>query len=92
LPVVGVFLALISSFFGWNRIKRALEKPETRSQSFPRHVPDSLVTGEFQQLPPRQVPASVIEGTTNLLDKQWTNKQEKEKVPISNRRNTNNFD
>jgi ribosomal protein L40E len=92
LGSLGILLALISSFFGWNRIKRALEKPEIRSQSFPRYVPDSLKTGEFQELPPHKVPASVTEGTTNLLDEEWTNHRGKEKVPISNRRNTNNFD
>jgi hypothetical protein len=93
LGSLGMLLALISSFFGWNRIKRALEKPETRSQSFPKYVPDSLKTGEFQELPPPlKVPASITEGTTNLLDEEWTNHREKEKVPVSNRRNTNNFD
>lgn len=84
-------LALISSFFGWNRMKRALEKPETQARHISRHIPESLETGEFHELPPRKVPASVTEGTTNLLDEEWTNRREKEKVPIANRRNTNEF-
>lgn len=92
---LGILLALISSFFGWNRINRALKKPEPRSQPIPRHVPDSLKTGEFQELPPPpppKVPASVTEGTTNLLDEEWTTYREKEKVPIPNRRNTSDLD
>ena len=89
---LGILLAIISSFFGWNRLKRALEKPETQTRHIPRHTPESFNTGEFQELPPRRVPASVTEGTTNLLDEEWTNRREKEKVPVSNRRNTDNFD
>lgn len=74
-------------------MKRALEKPETQVQHIPRYVsPESLETGEFQELPPHRVPASVTEDTTNLLDEEWTNRREKEKIPVSNRRNTNNFD
>ncbi len=89
---LGVLFALISSFFGWNRMKRALEKPENQTRHISRHVPESLDTGKFQELPPRRVPASVTEGTTNLLDEEWTNRRGKEKVPVSDRRNTNNFD
>lgn len=89
---LGILFALISSFFAWNRSKRALEKPETQMPHSPRHFPESLETGEFQALPPRQTPVSVTEGTTNLLDEEWLNRREKEKVPISNRRNTNNLD
>ncbi len=86
-------LGLISSFFGWNRLKRALEKPETTNtnQHIPRHVPESIETGEFQELPPHQPIASVTEGTTNLLDEKWTNQHEKEKVPVSRKRDTNNL-
>lgn len=82
-------LAIISSLFGWNRLKRALEKPENEVRHFPRQVSESLETGEFYELPPRQTPASVTEGTTNLLDQEWTNRTEKEKVPVRSQRNTN---
>lgn len=83
-------LAIISSLFGWNRLKRALEKPENEVRHFPRQVPESIETGEFYELPPpRQTPASVTEGTTNLLDQEWTKRTEKEKVPVLNQRNTN---
>jgi len=87
---LGILFAILSSFFGWNRLKRALEKPETRTVH--RRFPESLETGEFQELPPRKVPASITEGTTNLLDEEWTNRREKEQVPVLERRNTNNFD
>jgi hypothetical protein len=86
----GMLFALITSFFGWNRLKRALEKPETQRPSIPRNIPESLETGEFQSLPPRRAPASVTEGTTNLLNEEWGD--QREKVPVSNRRDTNNFD
>lgn len=86
-------LALVSSSFGWNRLKRALEKPETQTQNIPtRQIPESRETGEFEVLPPRQPAASITEGTTNLLNEEWINQREKEKVPISRKRNTNNFD
>jgi hypothetical protein len=88
----GMLLAIISSLFGWNRLKHALEKPENAARPISRRVPDSLDTGEFEVLPPLKTPASITEGTTNLLDEEWTNRREKEKVPVSNRRNTNNFD
>ena len=88
---IGMLFAIMSLFFGWNRLKRALEKPETTTQNIPRHIPESLETGEFDALPPRRVPASVTEGTTNLLDEEWTNRRAKEKIPVSNRRNTNDL-
>lgn len=89
---LGILLAVISSFFGWNRLKRALEKPENPAPYIPRSVPESLETGEFPELPYRKVPASVTEGTTNLFDEEWVNRRETEKVPVPNRRETNNFD
>lgn len=91
---LGILFSIMSSFFGWNRLKRALEKPETQAQNIPRpDVPESLETGEFEALPPsRTAPASVTEGTTNLLDEELTNKREREKVPVSRgRRDTNEF-
>lgn len=89
---LGILFAVISSFFGWNRLKRALEKTETQPRYLPRPAPKSFDTGEFFQTPPSKVPASITEGTTNLLDAELFNQREKEKVPVSNRRNTNNFD
>ena len=88
----GILFAVMSSLFGWNRLKRALEKPETQVQHIPRRVPESIETGEFEELLPRQPVASITEGTTNLLDEEWTKKREKEKVPVSSRRNTNDLD
>ena len=87
-----VIVTMLSSFFGWNRLKRSLEKTETERQQIPRHIPETIQTGEFKELPPRQPVASVTEGTTNLLDEEWTNRREKEKVSISRKRDTNNFD
>ena len=89
--LIGLF-AIISTLFGWNRLKRALEKPENQMRHIPRHIPGSFETDEFYELPPREVPMSITEGTTNLLDEEWTNRRAKEKVPISKPRNTNNFD
>jgi hypothetical protein len=89
---LGILFAVISSFFGWNRLKRALEKTETQPLYLPRHVPKSFETGEFFETPSSKAPASITEGTTNLLDAELFNQREKEKIPISNRRNTNNFD
>lgn len=88
---LGMLFAIISSFFGWNRLKRALEKPESEPHYIPGHIPESLEKGEFQELPPRKVSASITEETTNLLDENWTNQREREKIPVSNRRNTNDF-
>ncbi len=93
-PLGFMFLVgIISSFFGWNRLKRALEKPETEPQHIPQHIPvESIETGELEELPPRQAVASVIEGTTNLLDEEWIQKPKREKVPVSRKRETNSFD
>ena len=89
---LGMLFAVISSLFGWNRLKHALETPENVARPISRRSTESLTTGEFEQLPPRQTPASITEGTTNLLDEDWANRRKKEKIPVSNRRNTNNFD
>ncbi|MGI8543578.1 MAG: hypothetical protein ACR2MD_08875 [Aridibacter sp.] len=35
----GMLISIFLSFFGWNRIKRALEKPETVNEHTPRHIP-----------------------------------------------------
>lgn len=85
--------AILCSFFGWNRINRALSKPAEQKISIPQNTPESLETGEFAALPPhRSTPASVTEGTTNLLDEEWiTKKRKKEKVPAANRRETNDL-
>lgn len=81
--------AIILTFFGWNRINRALEKPAVQKEHIPRYVPESLDTGEFAELPPtRTIPVSITEGTTNLLDREWTTHREKEKFPVPNRRET----
>lgn len=64
------------SGFGWNRLRRALSKPEESKIPTPSIVQPQIENAEYQELPPmRQQPASVTEGTTNLL--------EKEKVPVS---------
>ena len=80
---------LIANFFGWNRLKLALEKPEARRQHIPRHSPKILETNTSKELPPTQTArASVTEGTTNLLDREWSDGRKKEKVRASNRRTT----
>ncbi len=80
---------LIANFFGWNRLKRALDQPEGQRSRISHNVPGSLESGEVRELPPqRQAPASVTEGTTNLLDKDWTEGREKEKVRVSKNRTT----
>lgn len=90
---ITLLFAMITSFFAWHRSKRALEK--TAATVLPPafyRAPETLVTGELRELPPRSAHASVTEGTTNLLDEEWSNRREKEKVPNTNRRDTNNFD
>ncbi len=88
----GLLFSIISSFFGWNRLKRALEKPETQTQHIPRYIPaESIETGEFEELPPRQPFASITEGTTNLLDEEWVQNNEREKVPVARKRETNDL-
>lgn len=92
LAGLGMASSIITSFFGWNRINRALEKPETKVQHIPRSPASSLETGEFEELPPKAPVASITEGTTNLLNEDWVKTPEREKVPVSKRRETNNFD
>ena len=86
---LGMLAGFISTFFGWNRLKRALEKPETVSQHVTRMNQREVEMNDVKELPPqRQAPASVTEGTTNLLDKDWTDGREKGKVRVSKRRTT----
>ena len=90
--VITTVCSIICVGFGWNRINRALKKPETANQTTPRFVPKAVQTGEFDELPmPRQSAASITEGTTNLLDKEWTNQREKEEMPVNRRRETNDL-
>lgn len=89
---LGLLFSIISSFFGWNRLKNALEKPETVNKHIPRHIPvETLNTGEFEELPPRQPVASITEGTTNLLDEDWVKTPTREKIPVSRKRETNDL-
>jgi len=82
--------AILCTFFGWNRINRALKKSADQKIVIPQFAPESLETGEFAELPPpRPARASITEGTTNLLDEEWTTNRQKEKVPLPNRRETN---
>lgn len=90
---LGLLIAALSGFFAWNRLKRALEKTEPQRHFTSRRVLASLETGEFDAAPmPKNAPHSITEGTTNLLDEEWTNRREKEKVPFSGKADTNNFD
>ncbi len=89
--VGGTALALISNLFGWNRLKRALQKPQENKQYAPRAMPQTLETGEFQELPPHRPVASVTEGTTNLLDEEWARRKEQEKVRVMKQRETNDL-
>lgn len=91
---IGFLFSIITSFFGLNRLKRALEKPvETQVQNIPRHTAEQIKERKVRELPPQKTqPASVTEGTTNLLDKTLTEKRETEKVTVASKRDTNNFD
>ncbi len=89
---IGVFISLMASLFGWNRLKRALEKTDTKSLTITDFVPATVKTREFHALPPHRVPASVTEGTTNLLDQEFANRREKVKVPASHNPDTNELD
>ncbi len=91
LGSLGVLAGIACSFFGWNRMRRALKSPETAVPNLPRYVPAAIETPEQQALPPRRVPASVTEGTTNLLDEEIVNRREKEKIPLGRGRDTNDL-
>ncbi len=81
---LGFLFSTFSSFFGLNRLKRALDKPDTQAQNIQINIPEQIEIREHEALPPQQTkPASVTEGTTNLLDKDWANEREKEKVAVS---------
>ena len=81
--------AIMSNGFGWNRINRALKKPQNQMRQVPRSFPESFQTGEFDELPVHKNVASITEVTTNLLDKEWMNRREKEKIPVAGKRETN---
>lgn len=87
---IAAMLALLSTFFAWNRLKRALDKPENTTRHVSADTFESIKTGEFQELPTPVPPASITEGTTNLLDEKWIDRREK--MPVKNRRETNSFD
>ncbi|MEZ5345565.1 MAG: zinc ribbon domain-containing protein [Pyrinomonadaceae bacterium] len=95
---LGLLSGIISSFFGWNRLKRAMEKPETVPRALPgsyskprdpesRPALSARNTAEFPE-----VPLSVTEGTTNLLDENWPEQREREKVPVAGSRKTNDLE
>ena len=82
----------VASAFGWNRMRRALDKPSGDSPTVNDFVPPRLTQPEMQELPPMtERPASVTEGTTNLLDEDIVRRPELEKVPLKGR-NTNELD
>ncbi len=84
-------VAILSNGFGWNRINRALKKAESSNQPLPRSISKAFQTGEFDELPASKPIASITEGTTNLLDKEWANQREREKIPVAVKRETNNL-
>jgi hypothetical protein len=88
---IAAMCAIMCVGFGWNRINRTLKKTETPHQPLPRRDSTAFQTGEINELPPRQPAASITEGTTNLLDWEWSNQREKEKVPLVERRDTNDL-
>ena len=82
----GVITSIIFQFFGLNRLRRALDTPEVQTPRVPRATPETLREAQTNALPPKMSPASVTEGTTNLLDRDFVD--EREKVPVSNKRTT----
>ncbi|MBX3287717.1 MAG: zinc ribbon domain-containing protein [Acidobacteria bacterium] len=85
-----MLFTLATSLFGWNRLKRALDKKTPSRQ-----------TGRVQEFNERADPvmlasakpfASVTEGTTNLLDKDVFAQKETERVPVSVGRDTKDLE
>lgn len=83
---------ILSSFFGWNRLKSALKVPASTQ------IPERRPTSELYESPQRATITegkqykSVTEGTTNLLNSEWMDPDGREKVLISEKRETNELD
>lgn len=86
-----MLIAMMSSFFGWNRLKRALTKQPTEER--PR-VPLSSTVGVSNQheLDEARPYLSVTEGTTNLLDPNFERQDQHEEVLVPRGKNTGEFD
>lgn len=89
---LGLVGAIYSSMFGWNRLRRALKTEELQPVGVSGRYRETLESFESNNLPPASVPASVTEGTTKLLEKDSIAQREKEKVPVSGSRDTNDLE
>lgn len=82
-----LLIAMLSSFFGWNRLKRALQAQRAEGRPSVSMSSTVGVTNEHA-LDEGRPYLSVTEGTTNLLDPELA----REKVPVQRRKITNEFD
>jgi len=89
--MVVLLVAMMSSFFGWNRLKRALTKQPADER--PR-VPMSSTVGVTNQheLDEARPYLSVTEGTTNLLDSNFERQNEHEEVLVPRGKRTGEFE
>ncbi len=85
-----LLFGILTSLFGWNRLKRALNTPESKELSDKRQAFEPYVApdGVNEAAPFR----SITEGTTNLLDPQWTKETDNEPVLVTKKRETNELE
>lgn len=85
-----LLFSILTSFFGWNRLKRALDTPEPKELTDKRQAFEPYIAPDGMN---EAVPfGSITEGTTNLLDPQWTRESEKEPVFVTAKRETNDLE
>lgn len=86
-----LLVSILASFFGWNRLKRALDTPQPKQLSERRQTTEIYTAPEPAALNEAVPFRSVTEGTTNLLDPEWVKPDEREPVLVSKKRETNEF-
>lgn len=92
LSTLALMFGVLTSFFGWNRLKRALDTPQ------PNQLSERRQTTEIYSPPEPAVLAepvgfrSVTEGTTNLLDADKINQDNREPVLVQRKHETNELE
>ena len=92
ISFVTVLLSFIFSLFGWNRLKRALDMEPSERRSGQERSRVFRENVEPAMLASAKPFTSVTEGTTNLLDQRMLDQRERERVPVSQRRDTKDLE
>lgn len=92
ISTLTLLFSILTSFFAWNRLKRALDTPQPKQIKGQRQTTEIYTPPEPAALNQAVPFRSITEGTTNLLDPEVIKTDEREPVLVPQKRETNELE